>query len=40
MALETIEEYDYTHQEEINIENAMDEWEMLSHLVPPNTTQV
>ena len=40
MALETIKEYDDTHQDEINIENGMDEWEMLSHLVPPNTIQV
>ena len=40
MALETIKEYDDTHQDEINIEDDMDEWEMLSHLVPPNTIQV
>ena len=40
MALETIKEYDDTHQDEINIEDDMDDSEMLSHLVPPNTIEV
>ena len=36
----TNEEDDNTHQDEVIHENDMDEWEMLSCLVPPNTVQV
>ena len=28
------------HQEEINNDNDMDEWEIVSRLVPPNIVQV
>ena len=40
MGPDTNEEDDDTHQYEVIHENEMDEWEMLSHLVPPNTVQV
>ena len=36
---DTNEEDDDTHQDEVFHENDMDEWEMLSRLVPPNTVQ-
>ena len=37
---DTNEEDHDTHQDEVVHENDMDEWEMLSCLVPPNTIQV
>ena len=37
---DTNEEDDDTHEDEVIHENDMDEWEMLSRLVPPNTVQV
>ena len=40
MGPDTNEEDDDTHQDEVIHENDMDEWEMLSRLVPPNTVQV
>ena len=37
---DTNEEDDDTHEYGVIHENEMDEWEMLSRLVPPNTIQV
>ena len=40
MAPDTIEEDDDTHQDEVIHDNDMDEWDMLSRLVPPIIVQV